>query len=136
MNGHYLFLIAFFCWPMIGLTQQHPQDTAGQRLITSENRPVADSTLSVSTPKRVGNRVYNTYPMPNAYRSDYAVAMPNGYRGDNCVPMPNAYQETPAGSIIRRVEGAGGEPDSVLMERLDKLKETLGEQNRLKERQP
>ncbi|MFB2121162.1 hypothetical protein [Parapedobacter sp. 2B3] len=128
MNRCYNFLVAFFCLPVVGFAQ-HDGGTGALRMMKPERRTVIDSVLSDSKPKR-GDRVFDTYPMPNGYRRDYAVAMPNAYRGDNCVPIPNAYQVGP-GSFIVQTDRITGEHvvDSALMNQLNKLLDKQKEQS-------
>lgn len=140
MNGFHIVLIAAFFSPLVGFTQYDGNMKDGLRVVKPTNRVAADSILSESMTKHVGDRVFDPYPMPNAYRGDYAVAMPNIYRGDNCVPMPNLYQGKPTGYIIEVDSIGGGRPDSVLVGKYEKAKETLRKQQptqqRLRAEQP
>lgn len=128
MNRFHIVLVAIFCSPLVGFTQHDRDMKDGLRIIKPTNRIAADSILSESMIKRAGDRVFDTYPMPNAYRGDYAVAMPNIYRGDNCVPMPNLYQENPASYIIKVDSIGGGMADSTLVDKYDEVKETFRKQ--------
>ncbi|WP_353127715.1 hypothetical protein [Parapedobacter pyrenivorans] len=124
MNRLYVSLIAAVCSPVFGIAQDDGGKN-GLRTIKPENRIVIDSVLSGPTHKRTNDQVFDTYPMPNLYRRDYAVAMPNAYHGDNCVPMPNVYQEKPSRFIVKTDSAGSSVPDSALMGELDKLKDTL-----------
>jgi len=132
MKRFYIFLIVVFCLPVVGFAQRDGDMTDGSRIAKPRNGATPDSIPSESISRRAGDRVFNTYPMPNAYHSDYAIAMPNGYRGDNCIPIPNAYQENPTRFTIKVDSIGSSVPDSVLMDKLDKLKQTLSKQNQQK----
>lgn len=118
MNRLYVSLIAAVCSPVFGIAQDDG-DKNGLRAIKPENRIIIDSVLSGPKLKRTNDQVFDTYPMPNLYRRDYAVAMPNAYRGDNCVPMPNLYQGKPTRFIIKADSAGSSTPDSVRMDELE-----------------
>ena len=130
MNGLYIFLIAIFGLPAVGLAQQYGDIAHSLRVIKLEKPTVVDSTKSRSLLKQHGGRVFDTAPMPNVYRGDYAAPMPNAYRGDNCVPMPNVYQANPTERIITlKLDSTDkNTPDSLLLQKLDELRDTLEKQ--------
>ena len=125
MNRLCIYLIALFCSPVVGLAQQEDGTADSLRLEKPEAQVLVGPVRS--KPQRADERVFNTFPMPNAYRSDSAVAMPNAYQGDNCVPMPNVYQNNPTERIIhvKPDSVSNFKPDSLLQRELDKLKDTL-----------
>lgn len=130
MNGLYIFLIAIFGLPAVGLAQQYRDIAHSLRVIKLEKPTVVDSTKSRSLLKQHGGRVFDTTPMPNVYRGDYAVPMPNAYRGDNCVPMPNVYEANPTERIITlKLDSTDkNTPDSLVLQKLDELRDTLEKQ--------
>ena len=129
MDRRCIFLIVLFCSPAIGLAQQADGSNDSLRLEKLEAQVLVGPVRSKRDLQRPGERVFDTFPMPNVYQGDYAIAMPNAYRGDNCVPIPNVYQASPTERIIivRPDSVRNARPDSLLRE-LDKLKDTSKKQ--------
>ncbi len=127
MTRYHILLLALFCSPLVGLAQHVEATNYGVRVIKPENQPLVDSVRSKWNLQHPGERVFDTFPIPNAYQTGSAVAMPNAYQGDNCVPMPNVYQDNPAERIItvKSDRLSDFKPDSLLQRELDKLRDTL-----------
>lgn len=117
-----LFSLILLCSPVVGFSQHADSTESKLRLPDLEVQVLVDSVRSERNPQRLGAQVFDTYPMPNAYQGDRAVALPNAYRGDNCVPMPNAYQAAPSRFTIKSENSGKTVPDSVLMDILEKAK--------------
>ena len=134
MNRHYILLFAIGC--SVATVFAQSEDVADAQLADSAGQTTTGLAMFAATkPDRKDIRVFPTHPMPNGYRGDNAISMPNAYRGDNCVPMPNLYREKPTRFIT--VDSIGTNmPDSVLMDKLEKLKDQLKKEQRPKDERP
>ena len=132
MDRRCVFLIVLFCSPAIGLAQPEEGSNDRLRLKKPEAQVLVGPVRSKRNLQRPEERVFDTFPMPNLYQENHAVAMPNAYWGDNCVPMPNLYRANPTERIITlKLDNASEDThDTLRLQELDKLK------NKLKKQQP